>query len=274
MSFKSKDPKIDPKEVEKKENTVKTVEPEALKDIFAQDYFVSGSKSSYDDYSNCEGIVSDLATLVLRSLRTANIKPVSSFDAGCAYGFILSAFQNVGVDAHGSDPSEWAISKVKESLKNKVYVDSLPELKTITRQFDLVTCFETLEHIPFEKVEASLERLYLLVKPGGTLVILPGMCPEGHWCPKDPSDVTHVSLLPRSWWNKTVSDKKYSRNLVLEKKLNSDPLSQSVKWGECVEVPEGRFIVIQKPIGTITEAKTITVSDESNVVENKTNGSL
>ncbi len=52
-----------------------------------------------------------LASQIIRSLR-----PSSVLDAGCAWGFLVEAFWDRGVEARGVDISQYAISQVRPDL--------------------------------------------------------------------------------------------------------------------------------------------------------------
>ena len=92
-----------------------------------------------------------------RRRSSANYHPSSVLDAGCAMGFLVEALRKRGVDAKGIDVSEYAISKVHESVAEHCSVGSLSE--PLGGRYDLVTCIEVLEHIPAEQADAAIANL-------------------------------------------------------------------------------------------------------------------
>src|SRR5438067_1079176 len=53
--------------------------------------------------------------------------PRRVFDAGCAWGFLVEAFRDRGVEAWGVDLSPYAIGKVRQDLQPYCRVGSLTE---------------------------------------------------------------------------------------------------------------------------------------------------
>lgn len=221
---------------------------------YSQSYFKGGKESSYMDYQTCKGIVRNLAEIIFQGVKKFNnYTPNTMLDVGCAYGFITEYFQGKGVNSYGVDISEWAVSQAPKLVQGKIFVDMLPNLENISnlstkhslpKTFDLITSVEVLEHIPVHEIELSLKRLYELT--GKYLIIMPAMSVEGSYLEADPNDITHISMLPRSWWVKTIQELGFKRNSFLEHNLNSHPTAMAMKWGKCPEVPEGRMFVLEK----------------------------
>lgn len=93
--------------------------------------------------------------------------PKRVLDIGCAEGYLVYAFYNLGIEAYGVDISQYAIShspgQVREFLfKIDVDCEALPfENKT----FDVVTAIDIVEHLQnYEKTICEIGRV---LKPGG-----------------------------------------------------------------------------------------------------------
>lgn len=86
-----------------------------------------------------------------------NLHPTSALDAGCAMGFLVEALHKRGVDAYGVDISEYAISKVDDSVRDRCRAASLTE--PFPRRYDLITCIEVVEHIPPAEIEQVIANL-------------------------------------------------------------------------------------------------------------------
>src|SRR5579883_1022111 len=95
---------------------------------------------------------SGIAAELVRSLR-----PKRVFDAGCAWGFLVEAFWDLGVEAHGVDISAYAISNVRRDMQPFCRVGSLTE--PIRVVYDLVTCIEVLEHMPAEEAQEAVRHM-------------------------------------------------------------------------------------------------------------------
>jgi SAM-dependent methyltransferase len=74
------------------------------------------------------------------------IRPIRVFDAGCAFGLLVEAFWDRGVEAYGRDISSFAISNVRPDLRPYCEVGSIAD--PLPDHYDLVTCVEVLEHMP------------------------------------------------------------------------------------------------------------------------------
>ena len=84
-------------------------------------------------------------------------EPKTVLDAGCAWGFLVEAFRNRGVEAFGVDISEYAIQQVYAEIKPYCWVGSIS--KPFPKKYDLITCIEVLEHMPREEAEKAIENL-------------------------------------------------------------------------------------------------------------------
>lgn len=126
---------------------------------FEKDYF------TYLNYSTKGQLI---ARHVLESLRWAskvlnqNLLSGSgktALDVGCAFGYGIGALHSLGYEAWGTDISAYGLAQAKKHVNENVFVvcdaqHSLP----FTKRFDLVTCFEVLEHL--ENPARALENLY------------------------------------------------------------------------------------------------------------------
>jgi 2-polyprenyl-3-methyl-5-hydroxy-6-metoxy-1,4-benzoquinol methylase len=119
---------------------------------------------------------------IVRSLR-----PRTVLDAGCAKGFLVEALWERGVEAHGIDFSLYAISEVRKDMQPYCRCASLTE--PIEGRFDLVTCFEVLEHIPDGAVQEAIRNLAAV-----TDTILFSSTPI------ELTEPTHINVRPTIGW--------------------------------------------------------------------------
>lgn len=92
-----------------------------------------------------------------------------ALDLGCGRGFIVKFLRALGYrDSIGLDISA---NLVKQSKQNDVKIVVADAVKTPfkTSSFDIVTCFETLEHII--KPESLVREAYRLLKTDGVFII-------------------------------------------------------------------------------------------------------
>ena len=83
--------------------------------------------------------------------------PATTYDAGCAKGFLVRALAERGVDARGGDISEFAIAGAPAELAERL------EVRDLTVPFDgryeLITCIEVLEHMSADDARIALANL-------------------------------------------------------------------------------------------------------------------
>ena len=105
----------------------------------------------------------------------ATIEGRSLLDAGCGGGLLTEAMHELGARVVGIDPGEKPLNVAKlhaieSGYESIEYVQTTPEAFVATgRTFDIVTCLETLEHVP--SVPQSVQALSELAAPGGDIFL-------------------------------------------------------------------------------------------------------
>lgn len=137
----------------------------------------------------------DVADGIIRDLH-----PSSTLDAGCAMGFLVEELTRRGVDASGIDISEYAISRVHDSVRDRCDVASLSE--PLERRYDLITCIEVVEHVPPEEADkvianlcAATDRLLLSTTP------------------QDFGEPTHLNVQPPEYWSAALARQGFLRDV-------------------------------------------------------------
>jgi 2-polyprenyl-3-methyl-5-hydroxy-6-metoxy-1,4-benzoquinol methylase len=114
-------------------------------------------------------------------------EPKTVLDAGCAWGFLVEAFRNRGVEAFGVDISEYAIQKVHPDIKPYCWSGSITE--PFPKKYDMITCIEVLEHMPLLEAEKAIENLCAHANE----IIFSST-------PFDYNEVTHVNVHDPEYW--------------------------------------------------------------------------
>ena len=75
----------------------------------------------------------------------ADLRPGRTLDAGCAWGLLVEALRDRGVDAYGFDISSYAIAQVHERVRRHCWQASATD--EIAGHYDLIVCQEVLPHL-------------------------------------------------------------------------------------------------------------------------------
>ena len=128
-----------------------------------------------------------------------------ALDVGCAFGYGVGVLRSLGYEACGTDISSYGLRQGKKRLSENVFVvcdaqQSLP----FKKRFDLVTCFEVLEHL--ENPARALENLYeassdvvVCTTPNKTVEQIFKKLVRGF-------DKTHINVKTPSEWKALIRD--------------------------------------------------------------------
>jgi len=135
-------------------------------------------------------------------------------DIGCAMGYLVKHVRRRGIESFGLDISHHAITHADKSVRRNVstWDFALPHVGPFYgwRQFEIVTCLETLEHIRPLTTDVALSNLRnLWTLEGGVgffaICVLENECWE--------TDPTHINMHSRAWWTDTLK----SRGFTIDK---------------------------------------------------------
>lgn len=129
-----------------------------------------------------------------------DLHPASVLDAGCAMGMLVETLSERGVDAWGIDVSEYAISQVDESIRDRCRVASITD--PLPRRYDLVTCIEVIEHIPPAEAGKAIANLCA----ASERVLLSST-------PRDYGEPTHLNVRQPEEWAAEFARQGFLRDL-------------------------------------------------------------
>ncbi len=106
---------------------------------------------------------------------TAFVAKSKILDIGCGSGRDLRFLLNSQFDAFAIDPCEKFVNKINSDFKDKVFIDSLPNIaKVADNEFDGVLCSAVLMHLPKEQLfDASFAIRRVLRENGRLLISIP-----------------------------------------------------------------------------------------------------
>lgn len=166
---------------------------------FDEDYFMHGLEtgvSNYVNYSWMPEVTSLLAESIAGYLGIESGQTL--LDYGCARGYLVRAFREMGVSAFGCDISEWAIQHCDETVTEYVSLGN-----TTLDPLDWVIAKDVLEHIPADDLKRTLENLLSKARKG-MFIVVPLTAEDGgaFICPRDNQDATHVIRWTLGTWLK------------------------------------------------------------------------
>lgn len=132
-----------------------------------------------------------------------NGKGKTALDVGCAYGYSSNILETLGYETLGVDISTWGLMQARKNSQGQFLVcDAQSNLPFKQGTFDLVTCFDVLEHLG--SPEAALHNI--LESCRGVLVCTTpnkGVEKPVRKITRD-YDESHVSAKNASEWKKTL----------------------------------------------------------------------
>jgi len=201
------------------------------KDFYNQDYFEGKNKVAYDSYAKAGGLL-----ITFANWTNELFKPDSVLDVGCAYGFVVKRFQELGVPATGVEYSPYAVSR---AVTQEIIEGDVRDLSRFKKNsFDLVMGTELLEHIPENDLIKAVKEMYRVSKRFVFLLI----CTAGsdHIESRDgKGDPSHITMKTRDWWESLFHRLDLKRDLPKEDFANNHQQSRQMKWA-------GRFFVLTK----------------------------
>ena len=129
-----------------------------------------------------------------------DIQPASVLDAGCAWGFLVEALRQRGIEAFGLDISEYAIQNVHADIKPYCRVGSVTD--PFPRKYDLIVCIEVLEHLPKAQAEQAIINFCLHSED----VLFSST-------PFDYKESTHFNVQPPEYWAELFARQGFFRDI-------------------------------------------------------------
>lgn len=188
------------------------------KDFFDKDYYENGvltKKSLYENYRWLPELTIPLANEIVEIMSNSKERDESEcktiLDFGCAKGFLVKAFRELGHDSYGIDVSQYAISESPDEIKEYVRCvdlskDSFPiEWMPI----DYIVAKDVLEHLVKDELFIQLEKLRSL--SSRILVVVPLGDGKNYFIDEYGRDPSHFIKEDLDWWIKTLN--KYGFNV-------------------------------------------------------------
>ena len=142
----------------------KILRSDALDKYYAQDFGGKRNRAG-------QKVVAKANLVITQKLLGEQLEPgLKVLDVGCGHGFFMANLQRqCGISAIGVEPSLKESAHARDVLAQNVVTGLLSEASPPKGSFDLIVCFEVIEHVALPK--AFVAELSEYLKPGGRLLI-------------------------------------------------------------------------------------------------------
>jgi hypothetical protein len=197
--------------------------------MYDADYY-NGVTSNYTKGYTWDTMGS-LFTVTARLLTWLFPETQTCLDFGAAKGFMIKALRELGKDAWGVDHSPYCLEVAEPEAKPTLMptLDDLPPGRT----FDLVTTFETLEHLTKAQIAEVLPALRLKTRSILFATMPTTDMPNKKALEMADREVTHVTIVHSSWWIEQFEAAGFVHGpwqRLAERQCMLHPLVQEVGW--------------------------------------------
>jgi len=165
--------------------------------FFDDSYYNNGqktNKSNYVNYARTPEFTKSRREALIKKLNLNRNQKI--LDYGCAKGYMVEDFCEIGYDFYGYDISKYAVSQAAPHIKPRLTND-FKELSN----FDYIISKDVFEHVPYEEIDNLLGQLNKIGKK--MFVVLP-LAKDGEYILEgDRADASHVIKESCEWWQKT-----------------------------------------------------------------------
>ena len=181
--------------------------------FYDKNYYENGvlsKKSLYENYRWLPELTIPLAkeiTAIMSDSKNAGeLKNKTILDFGCAKGFLVKAFRELGHTAFGIDVSQYAISESPVEIKSYVRCIDLTRdaLPLEWMPIDYIVAKDVLEHLDKEELFKQLSKLRSL--SNRILVVVPLGDGKNYYIAEYEQDPSHFIKEDLDWWEKTLKD--------------------------------------------------------------------
>lgn len=142
----------------------------AAGELFAEGYFKGEIAGGYADYDADQVLHEANARARMALIRRHSPHPPAAvLDMGCAVGTFLLEPRRLGARVVGVDVSPWARAEATQRHGVEVAASAAEVAASSPGGFDVVTFFQSLEHMP--RPDRELEFASTCLRPGGLLVL-------------------------------------------------------------------------------------------------------
>lgn len=169
---------------------------------YGEKYYETGCGTNYHNRESWMTFFRNIARNIVSSLN-----PHTVLDVGCAFGYLVEALRELGVEAWGIDISNYAVEQSAECVRPYLYVQSAvdPLPSTFPQKFDLIVSIEVLEHLHEEEMVRVLDRLVFYADK---MLISASF--------SDFSEPTHFNVQPPAYWVRNFAERGFFESTIFD----------------------------------------------------------
>jgi SAM-dependent methyltransferase len=170
------------------------------KEAFGAFYYANCCGHDYAKTDDWESFFGNIADRIIDDFNPARV-----LDVGCAWGYLVAALRDRGVEAYGIDVSEYAIKNVREDIKAFCSVCSITEPlpEELPQSYDLITCIEVFEHM---HEEDGLRAMGNICNYSDKIIFSSS--------PDDITEQTHYNVQQLEYWSRQFAKNNFYRSLA------------------------------------------------------------
>jgi ubiquinone/menaquinone biosynthesis C-methylase UbiE len=148
------------------------------------------------------------------------VRFVNALDVGCGTGIGMRYALDKGFDVYGIDLADAREAWKKNKVLDRCKIASALDIPYPDNSFDLVVCFDVMEHIPEDDIPTALKE----IRRVGSRGYIFSIALNTEKCPVGKRVVTHITVMDVDWWKGKLQDAGYSK-AVLQKDKSGFHLS-------------------------------------------------
>lgn len=127
------------------------------REFYGREYWSGDKAKAWGGGDYADGPAQEILAGVVRR----HVLPAggSVLEVGCAFGFLVRRLRADGYRVTGCDLSGYCLAQAVPEAAGRLQAASVLALPYRDRSFDLVLCFEVLEHLPEELIPAAIAEL-------------------------------------------------------------------------------------------------------------------
>jgi len=172
-----------------------------MKNLYNQDYYERGVQLGISGYSNYRWLPELTIPMCQSIIKKLDIsKDDTVLDYGCAKGYLVKAFDNLGYNCYGADLSNYAIEASDVSIRHKLYlIEHEQSISNMEKYFNFVISKDVFEHIEPSVLSSVISQLSNVCKT--LFVITPLGDGSKYIIPEYEKDITHIIREDKEWWS-------------------------------------------------------------------------